>query len=64
MHPRRLPILFSLLLAFFAVAASDEIDGCGGFVEVGMELVSGEVWHVFSSVLNPKMEVDLHVVSE
>ena len=30
-HLRRLPFVFSLLLAFFAVAASDEIDGCGGF---------------------------------
>lgn len=41
MDPRRLPILLSLLLAFFsAVAASDEIHGCGGFVEVGVPHVA------------------------
>ncbi|CAD6238726.1 unnamed protein product [Miscanthus lutarioriparius] len=39
MDPRRLPILLSLLLAFFsAVAASDEIHGCGGFVETSSGL--------------------------
>ena len=41
MDPRRLPILLSLLLAFFsAVAASDEIHGCGGFVQVGVPHVA------------------------
>jgi hypothetical protein len=30
---RRVPVVFSLLLGFFAVAASDEIDGCGVVVD-------------------------------
>jgi hypothetical protein len=35
MDPRGLPLLFILLAAAFsAAAASDEIHGCGGFVEV------------------------------
>ncbi|AQK91368.1 Carbohydrate-binding-like fold [Zea mays] len=39
MDPRRLPILLSLLLAFFsAVVASDEIHGCGGVVEASSGL--------------------------
>jgi hypothetical protein len=39
MDPRRLPVLLVLLLAFFsAAAASDEIHGCGGFVEASSGL--------------------------
>ena len=42
MDRRRLPVLLVLLLAFFsAAAASDEIHGCGGFVEVGVPHAAG-----------------------
>lgn len=39
MDPRRLPVLLFVLLALFsAAAASDEIHGCGGFVEASSGL--------------------------